>query len=42
MDDSYSIYPQIAVVEEGHLKLSTISGKMWNRFFDKASVSGKQ
>ena len=35
MDDSYSIYPQAATVEDGHLKLSTISGKMWNRFFEK-------
>ena len=35
MDDSYSIYPQAAVVEEGHLKLTTISGRMWDRFFEK-------
>ena len=35
MDDSYSIYPQAATVEEDHLKLSSISGKMWNRFFEK-------
>lgn len=36
MDDSYTINPQAAVVEDGHLKLTPISGKMWNRFFEKA------
>lgn len=35
MDDSYSTYPQAAMVEDGHLKLTTISGKLWNRFFEK-------
>ena len=37
MDDSYSIYPQAAVVEDGHLKMTTISGKTWIRFFEKKS-----
>ena len=35
MDESYTINPQAAVVEDGHLKLTQISGKMWNRFFEK-------
>ena len=34
MDDSYSVYPQAAAVEDGHLKLTTISGKAWARFFE--------
>ena len=39
MDDSYSVYPQAATVEEGHLKLTTVSGKMWNRFFEAVRLS---
>lgn len=34
MDDSYSISPQIAVVEDGHLKLTGMSGKAWSRLFE--------
>ncbi|HCI73824.1 MAG TPA: hypothetical protein DHV42_04705 [Lachnospiraceae bacterium] len=39
MDDSYSISPQAAFVEDGHLKLTGISGKMWSHLFGK--VPGK-
>ena len=42
MDDSYSIYPQAAAVEDGHLKLTTISGKMWTRFFETPRAGKEQ
>ena len=42
MDDSYMISPQAAFVEDGHLKMTPISGKTWNRFFEKSRVSVKQ
>ena len=42
MDDSYSIYPQAATVEDGHLKLTTISGKTWTRFFESPRDDSRQ
>lgn len=35
MDDSYTISPQAAFIEDGHLKLTGISGKMWSHLFLK-------
>ena len=41
MDDSYTISPQAAVVEDGHLKMMPVSGKTWNRFFEKGRVQNQ-
>lgn len=38
MDDSYTISPQVAVVEDGHLRMSAISQKAWSHLFEKAHI----
>jgi septum site-determining protein MinC len=37
MDDSYKPYPQVCTLENGHMKLDTISGRTWNHIFEKMS-----
>lgn len=41
MDDSYTISPQAAFVEDGHLKMSGISGKMWSHLFQRLQVKAE-
>lgn len=36
MDDSYTISPLAATVEDGHLKLTAITASAWSHFFEKA------
>ena len=37
MDDSYKPYPQVCTLENGHMKLDTVSGRTWNHIFEKMS-----
>ena len=41
MDDSYTISPQAAYVEDGHLKVTAVSGKMWSHLFLKHKETAK-
>jgi len=34
-DDSYTPYPQICTVEDGRMKMDTISGRTWSRLFER-------
>ena len=36
-DDSYTPYPQICTVEDGRMKMDTISGRTWNHIFERLS-----
>ncbi len=36
-DDSYTPYPQICTIEEGRMKMDTISGRTWNHIFERLS-----
>ncbi len=35
MDDSYPVFPQIAIIEEGKLIVRSLNGKIWSRIFEK-------
>ena len=34
-DDSYTPYPQICTIEDGRMKMDTISGRTWSRLFER-------
>ena len=34
-DDSYTPYPQICTVEDGRMRMDTISGRTWNHIFER-------
>ena len=41
-DDSYTPYPQICTVEDGRMKMDTISGRTWKHIFDRLSQKKEQ
>ena len=42
MDDSYTISPQAAMIEDGRLKMTGISGKTWSHLFEKIHKKAHQ
>ena len=36
-DDSYTPYPQVCTVEDGRMKMDTISGRTWSHIFERLS-----
>ena len=36
-DDSYTPYPQICTVEDGRMKMDTVSGRTWSHIFERLS-----
>lgn len=41
-DDSYTPYPQICTIEDGRMKMDTISGRTWNHIFERLSSKKDQ
>lgn len=40
-DDSYTPYPQVCTVEDGHMRMDTISGRTWNHIFERLMQKNK-
>ena len=40
-DDSYTPYPQICTIEDGRMKMDTISGRTWSRLFERLTSKKK-